>query len=261
MIARLGAWWRAIPLPERRILIAAMALAQQSMQSGERGSSARSVASKPPAPRSARRRAVRKLPPPEVNVPNLLTTDYYFIKTKDGYMRFAVNPFATAYVVPNPSLPPPKPAQTTDPFLKDLNEGEPFSLLNNKAPWTLLVRVFNGTSAYQSESSHGGFLDKLPFAPHQTETKVTGMEMAAHSAQGAAEWLQAAKNEKIKILPPTFPEAYVLHTRESSLLTVGGFDGPDDPRMKEVADLLSNNPHFKQLHFMQPMLALQVPRP
>ena len=52
-------------------------------------------------------------------------------------------------------------------------------------------------------------------------------------------------------------------------MTVGGFDGPNDPRMKAAAEQLSKDKRFDirsatgsaKLHFIQPMLALEVPRP
>jgi hypothetical protein len=33
-------------------------------------------------------------------------------------------------------------------------------------------------------------------------------------------------------------DAYVLHTRHSSIVTVGAFTGPDDPKMEQTAELI-----------------------
>jgi hypothetical protein len=60
-------------------------------------------------------------------------------------------------------------------------------------------------------------------------------------------------------------EAYVLHTEYSSVVTVGGFDGPDDPRLIQVQQAFLNemsNPRSNvgQLH-TRAMVNFTQPRP
>jgi hypothetical protein len=56
----------------------------------------------------------------------------------------------------------------------------------------------------------------------------------------------------------------VLHTRHSSLVTVGSFSGPDDPKMQETAELIqrfkmvAKDPRKTIQLFAVPM---EVPRP
>jgi len=198
------------------------------------------------------RRKVRQLPLPQSKFdPNLVLPFDISIQEKDGrQVGFPINPFAKAMVVPNPTVPLTKQAQKVDPFLKELNASEPYSLLKNQAPWTLLVREFSGSCAFQIDGGQrGDFMDQLPFAPHQN-TKTNALEVAALSAEGAAKWLQKGDYEP-----------YVLHTRQSSLVTVGGFDGPADPRMTALSERLSRDTRFVKLQMLQPMLALEVPRP
>ena len=62
---------------------------------------------------------------------------------------------------------------------------------------------------------------------------------------------------------PSF-EAYVLHTRTQSIVTVGGYEGPNDPKLMQDQQVLSRLrlngvPPEMQL-FAQPM-PMEVPRP
>jgi hypothetical protein len=204
------------------------------------------------------RKKVRQLPPPEIKCnPNVLPGDVATVMEKDGPKAYLINPFAKAMVVPNPTVPQQRSAQKVDPGLKELNEGEPFSLLKNKAPWTVLVREFRGDSAFQIDGAdRGDFMDKLPFAPHQRDSKLNSLELAALKAEAAAKWLKESENFE----PHIHYEPYVLHTRQSSLLTVGAFDGPNDPRIKDLVEKLYTDARFKPLQLTQPM-ALEVPRP
>src|SRR5205814_1451749 len=136
---------------------------------------------------------VRRLPPPELKCnPNIIPFDVSVQLETDGkYKAYGINPFAKAMVMPNPTLPQQRAAQNVDPALKELNEGESFSLLKNKAPWTLLVRVFSGNCAFRIEGSErSDFMDKLPFGAHQSDSKMNSLELAAQKAEAAAKWLQ-----------------------------------------------------------------------
>jgi len=199
----------------------------------------------------ALRKTVKHLPPPQIQAkPNVLPFDVLTFKDKDGYKQVPINPFTTAMVVPNPTIPLDKPTKKEDAFLKDLNKDEPMSLLKNPAPWTMLVREF-GDSAFMPENmKSGGFLDKLPFMPQHEDPRMHTLERAALLAQIAADWLKRYGYE-----------AYVLHTRESSYVTIGGFDRADDPRMEKMYNKLATDSNFKQLQMLYPMYALEVPRP
>src|SRR5207244_3692163 len=70
---------------------------------------------------------------------------------KEAYM----NPFQTAFVVPNPTLPPPKPATPTDTMatLRHLNSAEEYSLFKCPGKWTLVVKSYQGASTIVSKDS------------------------------------------------------------------------------------------------------------
>jgi len=61
-------------------------------------------------------------------------------------------------------------------------------------------------------------------------------------------------------------EAYVLHTRYSSVVTIGGFDGPADPRLLQLKQqlakiqILDQNSGYKALELFAQPLPMQVPQ-
>jgi hypothetical protein len=226
---------------------------------------------------------VKSLKPPEVNLgPNIVPYDlqvrpdpehhgeYNYDKKENrlvtaldhhGDMKLVgLNPFANSVVVPNPTVPVQQDRNLGE-FLKELknlNEDEEFSLLQNRAPWTLLVQNYTGSMAFVSATTSpiammGGHADSGP----KQRNVLQASAKQAHEIAGALRQLGL--------------EAYVLHTRESSAVTVGGFSGPNDARMLELADRLAKKKlviprngaevqvDLEPLHLMQPMMAMEVP--
>ena len=129
-----------------------------------------------------------------------------------------VNPFRTAMVVHNPSIPVQK--QQNDPekadkFLKELNEGESLSVLKCSKPWTLVVKMYQGQAMLQPTTSPS-IMSKLGFGKKDGEL-LNASSMQAHAT---AEFLRSMKLD-----------AYVMHSRQYSIVTVGGYEGRDDPNM------------------------------
>ena len=57
-------------------------------------------------------------------------------------------------------------------------------------------------------------------------------------------------------------DAYVLHMRTGSLVTIGGFDRKDDPQMQTVQQVLVNRLRYDQRVALLPQpFAIEVPRP
>lgn len=133
-----------------------------------------------------------------------------------------VNPFQSSFVVRNPSAPVEQAAQEQgpDPFLKELNSGESYSVYKCRKPWTLAVAVFQSPPVKVDpgrESS--GFLDKL-----LGDSSGERLSAGAMNAHNLAEQLRKAKFE-----------AYVFHTRTSSVVCIGGYDRKDDPQLLRIA--------------------------
>jgi hypothetical protein len=137
-----------------------------------------------------------------------------------------VNPFVTAFVVHNPTVPQEAVDHNKpDPALKDLNAGRPYNLLACGRPWTLVVKEFPGAAVLQPQSSTGSFLGMLGLGSKSQDVL-------------AASGLQA--EEVARVLREMKFDAYVLHTRNSSIVTVGGFDAPDDPQLQQLQRQLAN---------------------
>ncbi|HEV3256937.1 MAG TPA: hypothetical protein VG013_08675 [Gemmataceae bacterium] len=163
-----------------------------------------------------------------------------------------VNPFVTSFVVHNPRLPVEDQTHKPDPAWKKLNADESYSLLKCAKSWTLVVKVFQGATVVQSHSAPTALLEKL-------------------LGQNSADYLDASAkqaHELAKVLrehPQMHYEAYVLHTRNASIVTVGGYDSPDDPQLIQSQRALANIKLLAQtgpgIQFFSTPMPMQVPRP
>jgi hypothetical protein len=171
---------------------------------------------------------IRKLSPPD---PKRVSLTTIYEGQEDSQRKIDpkkilyVNPFMTAFVVRNPEVKQDRPADWDKPdmaLLQKLNSGENYSLLACKKPFTLVVKTFMTPAAVQPQSATGKFLEALGLGG-----KNNGLDTAAQNAHNLAE-----------LMRKTGLDAYVLHTRYSSLVTVGGFDNPDDPNLRSTRDLL-----------------------
>lgn len=179
--------------------------------------------------------AIRKLPPPD---PNKVQLDKMFYSKTDPNNFKAegeqvhVNPFKKAFVVRNPAVKADRgPEQPTNDgmdmkLLHKLNADEPLTLLNCKKSVTLAIKQFQTYSTVvETKGPTGGILDK--FTGVKTR-QGDGVDQAAHDAHNLAGLLR--KNQL---------EAYVLHTKYASIVTVGGFDGLDDPNFRAMQNTLT----------------------
>jgi hypothetical protein len=174
----------------------------------------------------------------------------------------AVNPFQSAFVCRNPSIPIEKPAtdNDTEQQLKEYNAGEKYSLLKCPKPYTLVVKSYQGAAVVQAQSASSSVMDKAWGVFGKKGGDV--LNANARQAHQAAEFL---RNKQ----PGLDFEAYVLHTEYSSYVTIGAFDSPDDPKLDQVRRAFVNEMNrpssgVSQLHartqfFTEPM-PMQVPK-
>ena len=175
----------------------------------------------------------KRLPPP----PDKLC-DFGFVGTPTGKSGknaidakpLLYNPFHSSFVAHNPTVP----QEQDDPkkeleFLKNINAGESLSLLSNRKPWTLVVKQLQGACLMQP----GAHASENPFLNLFGLGNKPGAQLGAAGVQ-AHELAQALRQMK----PVSF-EAYVLHTRTSSIVTVGGYDSPNDPKLLQDQQTLS----------------------
>jgi hypothetical protein len=150
-------------------------------------------------------------------------------EVKQAYL----NPFQKAFVGRNPTVPREAAAPETgkpDRFLKDLNENVPNSLLKNPKRWTLVVKTYNAPVQITSKidgSGNSSLMDKLGMGSRTPDA----LNAAAQQAHALAE---ALRHKSLNL------EAYVFHTRTMSIVTVGGFDSPNDPQLLQMQKTLAS---------------------
>jgi hypothetical protein len=180
--------------------------------------------------------AIRKKEAPEVysSVAGVVTRDTCWQEITDEKtgrktaVRARINPFSRAIAIRNPSIPQERPgAPKVDSALRKFNEEEEYSLLNCPRPYTLLVKEYSGAESLQSGKTDAGgsFLAALGLGGNKPGEALAAAGQQAH--------------ELAKTLRQLNFEAYVLHSRTSSSVTIGGFDQERDPGMIRVAQQLA----------------------
>ena len=170
---------------------------------------------------------VKKLPPPDLKVPEGAPAPFDAVVNERGEAKY-INPFsAQSMVVRNPSIPhethvmQPK----DDPFLKTLNADEEYSMLNCPGKWTLAVKEYVGASAVENKPTNVGPIQS--FFGGKTKTGES-LALAANNAHELAKTLTQLKFD-----------AYVLHTRTSSVVSIGAFNDANDPAMQNYRDRIN----------------------
>ncbi|MDA0831752.1 MAG: hypothetical protein O2955_12635 [Planctomycetota bacterium] len=127
-------------------------------------------------------------------------------------------PLSGAFLTMNPMLTPAEVrSKRRDPLLRELNNGAEFSLLENDGKYTVVVASFYGKSLTQM-----GAIDQRK--ADQVFRKVSRLDEAGLDAWKLAHILRDKRHI----------EAYVLHDRYQSVVTVGSFDSPDDPEIQKI---------------------------
>lgn len=151
--------------------------------------------------------------------------------------RSFLNPFATATVFPNPAAPRAVAKQTGyDPFVLKLNEGRPYSLFKATKSWTLGVKAFGAPLTFASQNDNPDLMRKG--AGNGGDVLLAGAEQAEALAKAIREMKGPGRADGTGGAPLNL-EAFVLHNRSGSIVTVGQFDAPDDPELVRVQRFLS----------------------
>ncbi|MFO0846421.1 MAG: hypothetical protein U0797_29310 [Gemmataceae bacterium] len=207
---------------------------------------------------------LKQLPAPELRLDGgkspyeLMTYHETDPETKKPVARAArLHPFANAMVVHNPAVPNEKANKPKwDPFWKKLNENEEYSLLKNPKPYTLVVKEYLGARVIQGQQkdSGGGFLAALGLGGGK---EGEALDAGAQQAHELAKFLRQ---------PSLGFTAWVLHTRYSSVVCVGGFDGPGDGEcqrlQRQIANLRFNAKNgVDPIGLMPTPMPVEVPKP
>jgi hypothetical protein len=173
---------------------------------------------------------IKKLPTPTLHLSNgqeaydRITFTEIDPKTKKADQKSIIsNPLRNCFVTRNPTAPPPKvDAPKVDPLWKELNAPEPYSLLKNPKSWTLIVKEYPGIGKIDNRAEARSVVQRDSMLGPKPGDGITAAGFQAHKL---AEFL---RDKHIGL------DAYVLHTRSASYVTVGAFDSPDDPEMKKM---------------------------
>jgi hypothetical protein len=144
-----------------------------------------------------------------------------------------LNPYACAMVVPNPASSKLRHQEKTklEPFVVELNRGLENSLLTAKKPWTLLVKSYSTPMRVEGRGGNGSVFDK------KISPGSSGADILRATAAEAELLTKALRNPAHKPRPY---EAFVLHHRTGSIVTIGEFDSPDDPELLRVLEELKS---------------------
>jgi hypothetical protein len=163
----------------------------------------------------------------------------------------AVNPFTHALVVHNPTLKVERPENKLDvEVLRRFNAEEEYSLLKCKKNYTLVIKQFNlpSVTAPQDSAPGSSFLDSVGAGKKSTANH------ADYAAENAHELAKALRKAKL--------EAYVLHTKYYSLVTIGGFESLQDPNMRSMQTLIETRlvPSLEAAQLFPKAMAWEIPR-
>ncbi|MFO0799619.1 MAG: hypothetical protein U0804_19280 [Gemmataceae bacterium] len=177
-----------------------------------------------------------------------------------------LSPYGQAMVVANPTIPRQLPAPGTvsqlDPFIVRLNEGRPYNLLKATKTWTLGVKAFNAPVRVQTRDDEGVGI-RMFATPKGGDAMAAGAEAAEQMAKGLREM-------KRQDGTPLGLEAFVLHHRNGSMVTVGQFDGPTDPALHSTRRMLmgmrfqAQDPRAAEnaSHYLhESIVPIQIPKP
>lgn len=133
-------------------------------------------------------------------------------------------PLSGAFLTINPMLSPQEIRNRQhDPLLLKLNSQGELSLLNNRGRYTVIVASFYGTP----KTKIGGR------TPHGKERNLKLRAALDEAAINAWELAKALRKARSLGYDRNY-EAYVFHNRYRSIVTIGSFDRPNDPRIARL---------------------------
>jgi len=138
------------------------------------------------------------------------------------------SPFGGAILTLNPIYKGEIQNPENDALMVELNSGKPYSILKNKAKYTLRVATFAGGSVMQvgnQSSSKAMGLFEQNFGRN--------LDACAEEAIALAKALRSATKHGYD----NDFEAWVLHDEKTSVVTVGSFSSDQDPRIAPLAKL------------------------
>lgn len=149
-------------------------------------------------------------------------------ETKSGaiFRQGVKGPLSGAFLTINPLVKPEEIAQQTkNPDILKLNSGIDHALASLKKPYTVKVATFSGRSVTP--------LGNSMFAGNE---KRFDEKLAGSQGQDVYDLDRAGEDasQLVQALRARGMEAYIYHDQFQSVVTVGGFDKTDDPRIRQI---------------------------
>jgi hypothetical protein len=128
--------------------------------------------------------------------------------------KVSETPFALAFGVLNPMLPPESQRGLVDPLVVSMNKQRDYSLLRNPRHYTVQIATFTGNTTFEGNRVRktGGLSNNIAENQNQ-KSKLSELEKGELAA---AALCKALRERNV--------EAYEFHDRTTSIVTVGGFD-------------------------------------
>lgn len=144
-------------------------------------------------------------------------------------------PFSGAFLTLNPLLTQEEIARTKrDPLLLRLNGNGEYSIVKNNGKYTLTVATFKGKSRTGiGESNYQKALQLLKVDSTLDQAAEKAWKVARMLREGMFQGNQQGR---------TF-DAYVFHDKYQSMVTIGSFDSPQDPRIPAIAQIFRAKQH------------------
>ena len=144
-------------------------------------------------------------------------------------------PLSGAFMTINPVIKPDEVVQRTiDKETKYLNSGIQYPLVKNPHKYTVRVATFEGKSVTPlGNSSYRG--REGMFDANLRNPLGLNLDRVGVDAANLAAFLRTTKAKlKGQFGDAGIDEAYVFHDKFQSIVTIGGFDSPDDPRIRLI---------------------------
>lgn len=172
-----------------------------------------------------------------------------------GHQAVLVNPFVRAFPARNPESKNHETTQLLEPaeveLIRVLNKQEPFSLLQTKKPYSLVIKQYNTQQVLVRNKK-----DQEAFERYRNGLFKKEGDWSDQAALAAHNLAEAFRKSGLA-------ETFVLHTKYCSFVTVGSYDSLEDSRLATMQNFLESRfqmDAYRQLELMPRPMPLPVPR-
>jgi hypothetical protein len=153
------------------------------------------------------------------------------IESKDGKKEMPMS-LHKAFMTRNPLSPENEASKKSiDPLILKLNSDAEYSLLGNKGKYTLQVASFEGIATVKP-ANFKDFSQRMDQRQSGKVISAGGMDSGQANLDDAAE----QSRQLVLTLRKQGIEAYIWHDRHKSVVTVGSFQSPNDPRIERARE-------------------------